>query len=109
MSLPAAPLVLSGEDREELEQLARSGSARLAERARIVLACADSSAGNSRVAADLGLSVETVRKWRGRVAQRAGGGIRLGRGGRGGRGSPGGGGGGLGAPRARAGGRRSWS
>jgi transposase len=69
MSLPAAPLALSGEDRVELERLARSGSARLAERARIVLACADSTAGNSGVAADLGLSVETVRKWRSRFAE----------------------------------------
>jgi transposase len=68
MSFPAAPLALSGEDRAGLERLARSGSARLAERARIVLACADSTAGNSGVAADLGLSAETVRKWRSRFA-----------------------------------------
>src|SRR5450631_1584589 len=69
MSLPAAPLALSGEDRAELERLARSGSARLAERARIVLACAESTAGNSGVAAELGLSVETVRKWRTRFTE----------------------------------------
>jgi transposase len=75
MSLPAAPLALSGEDRMGLERLARSGSARLAERARIVLACANSSSGNSRVAADLGLSVETVRKWRTRFAERGAGGL----------------------------------
>src|ERR1700757_3589448 len=67
MSLPVAPLALSGEDRAELERLARSGERRLAERARIVLACAESADGNSGVAAELGLSVETVRKWRGRV------------------------------------------
>jgi transposase len=64
MSLPVAPLVLSDEDRAELGRLLASGDRRLAERARIVLACADSDAGNSGVAAELGLSVETVRKWR---------------------------------------------
>ena len=66
MSLPVAPLALSGEDRAELERLARSGDRRLEERAGIVLACAESADGNSGVAAELGLSVETVRKWRGR-------------------------------------------
>src|SRR5690242_9400594 len=69
MSLPVAPLALSGEDRTELELLVRAGEPRLAERARIVLACADSDAGNSGVAAGLGLSVETVRKWRSRFAE----------------------------------------
>jgi transposase len=75
MSLPAAPLALSGEDRAELERLLRSGPPRTAERARIILACADSSAGNSGVAADLGLSVETVRKWRERFAERRAAGL----------------------------------
>src|SRR5215472_10627613 len=69
MSLPVAPLALSDEDRAELERLERSGSARLVERARIVLACADSPAGNSGVAAELGLSAETVRKWRSRFTE----------------------------------------
>jgi transposase len=70
MSVPTAPLALSGEDRAELERLARSGAPRLAERARIVLACADPSAGgNSGVAAELGLVTETVRKWRERFAE----------------------------------------
>ena len=68
MSLPVAPLALSDEDRTELGRLLASGSPRLADRARIVLACADSDAGNSGVAAELGLSVETVRKWRSRFA-----------------------------------------
>ena len=68
MSLPIAPLALSGEDRAELERLARSGDRRLEERAGIVLACADSAGGNSGAAAELGLSVETVRKWRSRFA-----------------------------------------
>lgn len=66
MSLPVAPLALSDDDRTELERLARCGDRRLEERARIVLACADSAEGNSGVAAELGLSVETVRKWRSR-------------------------------------------
>ena len=69
MSLPVAPLALSGEVRAELERLARSGNRRLEERAGIVLACADSTEGNSGVAADLGLSVETVRKWRSRFTE----------------------------------------
>jgi transposase len=68
MSLAVAPLALSGEDRAELERLARSGDRRLEERAGIVLACADSAGGNSGVAAELRLSVETVRKWRSRFA-----------------------------------------
>ena len=68
MSLPVAPLALSDEDRTELGRLLASGSPRLVDRVRIVLACADSDAGNSRVAAELGLSVETVRKWRSRFA-----------------------------------------
>ena len=68
MSFPVAPLSLSDEDRAELGRFASSGLPRLAERARIVLACADSDGGNSGVAAGLGCSVETVRKWRSRFA-----------------------------------------
>ena len=65
MSLPVAPLALSDEDREELGRLLASGKPRLAERARIVLACAEAgSGGNSGVAAGLGLAADTVRKWR---------------------------------------------
>ena len=71
MSLPVAPLALSDEDRADLGRLLGSDSARMAERARIVLACADLAAGgNSGVAADLGLATETVRKWRERFAER---------------------------------------
>src|SRR5579872_3768887 len=66
MSLPVAPLALSAEDRDELGRLARCGDRRLEERAGIVLACADSAGGISWVAGELGLSVETVRKWRSR-------------------------------------------
>src|SRR6201996_3952644 len=69
MSVPAAPLALTDEDRAELGRLAESGPARLGERARIVLACADPAAGgNSGVAAELGMSADTVRKWRERFA-----------------------------------------
>jgi transposase len=75
MSLPVAPLELSDEDRVELGRLLASGTPRLAERAGIVLACADSDAGNSGVAAELGLSVETVRKWRSRFAGSGAGGL----------------------------------
>ena len=40
-----------------------------------MLACADSQAGNSGVAAELGLSVETVRKWRTRFTEAGPGGL----------------------------------
>jgi transposase len=75
MSLPVAPLAVSDEDRAELGRLLGSGSPRMAERARVVLACADSAAGNSGVATELGLSVETVRKWRARFAEHGLGGL----------------------------------
>ena len=41
----------------------------LAERGRIVLACAAPGSGVARVAADLGLTRMTVRKWRRRFAE----------------------------------------
>jgi transposase len=70
MSLPVARLALSDVDRAELGRLLTSGKPRLAERARVVLACAEPSAGgNSRVAAELGLTTATVRKWRDRFAR----------------------------------------
>jgi transposase len=69
MSLPAAPLALTDEDRIQLGRLLESGSPRLAERARVVLMCADSAGGNSGVAAELGLAIGTVRKWRARFAE----------------------------------------
>ena len=70
MSLPVAPLALPDADRAELGRLLASGKPRLAERARIVLACAEPPAGgNSGVAAELGLATDTVRKWRERFAR----------------------------------------
>src|SRR5580700_1398259 len=69
MSLSAAPLALTDEDRAGLGRLLESGSPRLAGRARIVLACAEPGSGNAVVAADLGISTETVRKWRARFAE----------------------------------------
>ncbi len=69
MSRPAAPLVLTDDDRIELARFSQGGSPRLAERARIVLACAESAAGNAGVAAQLGLTTDTVRKWRTRFAE----------------------------------------
>ena len=69
MSRPAALLVLTDDDRIELARLSQGGSPRLAERARIVLACAEPAAGNTGVAAELGLTTDTVRKWRARFAE----------------------------------------
>jgi transposase len=61
------PLVLSAEERQVLEGWARrrKTSQALALRSRIVLASADGKSVTA-VAADLGVSRDTVRKWRGR-------------------------------------------
>ena len=72
------PLLLSDDEREALGALARkrTASQALAERARIVLACAEESgvAPLTRVAARTGVSRESVRKWRVRfMEQRMGG------------------------------------
>ena len=67
---PAAVLVeLSAAEREQLERWARrpKSAQALAQRSRIVLACA-AGATNQGVAERLGVSVPTVRKWRGRFA-----------------------------------------
>jgi transposase/transcriptional regulator with XRE-family HTH domain len=69
MSQTAAPLVLTDEDRAELARWSQGKSPMLAERARIVLACAAPGSGVVRVAADLGLTRMTVRKWRRRFAE----------------------------------------
>ena len=61
--------MLTDEDRLQLARMSQGGSPRLAERARIVLACAEPAAGNTGVAVRLGLTTGTVRKWRSRFAQ----------------------------------------
>ncbi len=61
--------MLTDEDRLQLARMSQDGSPRLAERARIVLACAEPAAGNTGVAGRLGLTTGTVRKWRSRFAQ----------------------------------------
>jgi transposase-like protein len=59
------PLVLTGDERRTLENWVkrRSTAQGLAQRARIVLACAQGGS-NVAVAARLGVSRTTVRKWR---------------------------------------------
>jgi transposase len=75
MSQTAAPLVLADEDRAELARWSQGKSPMLAERARIVLACAAPGSGVARVAAELGLTRMTVRKWRRRFAEDGLGGL----------------------------------
>jgi transposase len=68
---PAAVLIeLSDEERETLERWAgrRRSAAGLAQRSRIVLACAEGKS-NAAVAKQVGVSVPTVRRWRGRFAE----------------------------------------
>ena len=69
MSQAAAPLVLTDEDRVELARWSKGSSPWLAERARIVLACAEPGSAVARVAAELGSTRTTVRKWRRRFAE----------------------------------------
>src|SRR5882672_6415368 len=68
MEQTAAPLVLTAEDRAELARWSQGRLPWLAERARIVLACAEPGSGVARVAAELGSARMTVRKWRRRFA-----------------------------------------
>jgi len=70
MARPAAPVVLSDDEREILQRLARrpKTAQRRALRARIVLACAAGRAIGA-VAEDLGVTPATVSKWRGRYAR----------------------------------------
>ena len=60
----AGGVELTGEERDQLVALSRGESSRRAVRARIVLALADPAAVPARVAADLGVTVATVDKWR---------------------------------------------
>ena len=66
----ATPLSLSAGDRQRLEAWTRrhKTSQSLAQRARIVLACAEPGATNSQVARPLGVSRPTVALWRDRFA-----------------------------------------
>ena len=65
----AAPLTLTDDDRAELARWSKGGLPRLAERAQIVLACAEPGSCVARVAAELGSTRMTVRKWRLRFAE----------------------------------------
>jgi transposase len=67
---PKAELVLSSEEREQLQRWARrrKSSQALALRSKIVLACA-AGADNTAVAAQLGCAAATVGKWRGRFVE----------------------------------------
>src|SRR5580658_2571310 len=69
MSQTAAPLVLTAEDRAELVRWSQGGLPWLAERARIVLACAEPGSGVAWVAAERGSTRMTVRKRRRRFAE----------------------------------------
>src|SRR6266699_3036336 len=69
MPQTAEPLMLTAEDRAELVRWSQGRLPWLAERARIVLACAEPGSGVARVAAELGSTRMTVRKWRRRFAE----------------------------------------
>src|ERR1700730_17014325 len=64
----AVPLVLTDEDRAELARWLEGGLPWLAERARIVLACAEPGSGVARGAAELGTTRMTVPKGGRRLA-----------------------------------------
>ena len=68
---PIPPLSLSEEEKETLEQWVRrpKTAQALAQRARIVLRCAEGET-NTDVAAELNLSKPTVGKWRSRFLER---------------------------------------
>lgn len=68
---PKAELVVSSEERRELERIVRrrSSSQGLALRAQIVLTCSEGSS-NTRVAEELGITKATVGKWRRRFVER---------------------------------------
>src|SRR6201984_1199839 len=69
MSQAAAPLALTDEDRAELARWSQGRLPWLAERAQIVLACAEPGSGVARVAEQLGSTRMTGRKWRRRFAE----------------------------------------
>ncbi|MFF2111666.1 IS630 family transposase [Rhodococcus koreensis] len=69
---PKAELMLTDDEREQLVRWSRRAKTpqSLALRSRIVLACAEPGMTNKQVAADLGISANTVNKWRGRFVDR---------------------------------------
>ncbi len=69
---PKVPLTVTEAERAELTRGTRAATSTQAYalRCKIVLACAEPGAFNSRVAAELGVSVPTVAKWRGRFIER---------------------------------------
>jgi transposase len=71
MGRPRAELMLSDDERGQLERWTRrsTSSQALALRSRIVLACAEPGAQNKNVAAALGCVPATVGKWRARFVQ----------------------------------------
>lgn len=68
---PKAPLTVSAAEQAKLLRGMRAATSTQAYalRCRIVLACAEQGAVNSRVAAELGVSVPTVAKWRSRFIE----------------------------------------
>jgi transposase/transposase-like protein len=68
---PKTPLTVSAAERAELVRGARAATSTQAYalRCRIVLACAEPGSFNTQVAAELGVSVPTVAKWRGRFIE----------------------------------------
>src|SRR5450432_2592669 len=77
MARVAVALSCAAEVMAELERLSRSrsGEVRMAERARIVLACLQGKR-NDEVARDIGVRPNTVGRWRQRVAARGIAGLR---------------------------------
>ena len=75
--LRAVPVMLSAGERTALKKRVRGAKAAWRDRlrAQIVLAAARGQP-NARIAAGLGISVDTVRKWRGRFAARGLDGLR---------------------------------
>lgn len=73
MPIAADQITLSDSERSELESLVRAGRTeyRLIVRATIVL-CADLGWPNATIAGSIGISVDTVRKWRRRWSQSSG-------------------------------------
>ena len=63
----AAQIVLSGDERAELERRANGTDQRAAQRARIVLACAEGMS-NPQVARTVGVSLRTAGRWRAQFA-----------------------------------------